>query len=273
MVRPGGLGTLPLISPYSSQRGRDGSRFGFSTHTEFGSCPLMSRHRKRPAPLTPAPGRHGRTTAPQVWVRLIGVGMRRVAVTPTFAAGLGVVIAAVIAYPLTRTVISYGPEPPAAGHRCPVTACATTAPGGGLASAKPGLRLPPPRPPARPHPDVPARPAAAGPRPVMNYQTLRQWRGGFAGQVTITMPAGPLPASWRLRLSYRPAAIGSVWGGAWTTRGPHVVIVTSPDPGDPGWPGVGSGGGSMEIRIYLAVTGTPGPPTGCELNGQPCARG
>jgi hypothetical protein len=196
------------------------------------------------------------------------MGLRRVAVTPTFAAGLGVVIAAVIAYPLTKTVISYGPEPPAAGHPCPVTACATTAPDrGGLATAKPGLRLAP----SRPHRGMPARPAAAGPRPVMTYQTLREWQGGFAAQVTITMPAGQVPASWRLRLSYRSAAIGSVWGGAWTARSPQVVIVTSPGPDDPASPGVGSGAG--EIRIYLAVTGTPGPPTGCALNGQPCARG
>ncbi len=222
--------------------------------------------------MTPAPGRHGRSTATQVWVRLFGMGLRRVVVTPTFAAGLGVVIAAFIAYPLTRTVISYGPEPPVAGHRCPVTACATTAPGsGGLATAKPVQRLPS-APPQFPHHRVtPVRPAVAGPQPVMTYQTLHQWAGGFAGQVIITMPAGYLPASWRLRLSYRLAAIGNVWGGTWTARSPHVVIVSGI--GDPGSPGTGYGGGGEEIRVYLAVTGPPGPPTGCALNGQPCARG
>jgi Cellulose binding domain len=199
------------------------------------------------------------------------MGLRRVAVTPTFAAGLGVVIAAVIAYPLTRTVISYGPEPPVAGHPCPVAACATTAPGGGLASAKPGRRMPSPRPQPPHHRATPAQRAAAGPRPVMTYQTLRQWNDGFAGQIIITMPAGRLPASWRLRLSYRSAAIGGVWGGAWTARGPHVVIVTGT--GNPDWPGTGYGGSAGEIRIYVTATGLPGPPTGCALNGQPCARG
>jgi Cellulose binding domain len=200
------------------------------------------------------------------------MGLRRVVVTPTFAAGLGVVIAAVIAYPLTKTVISYGPEPPAAGHRCPVTACATTAPGSsGLASAKPVQRLPFPRPQPPHHQVMPARPATAGLRPVMTYQTLRQWAGGFAGQVIITTPAGQLPASWRLRLSYRSAAIGNVWGGTWTARSAHVVIVSGT--GDSGSPGTGYGGGAEEIRIYLAVTGPPGPPTGCALNGQPCAPG
>jgi Cellulose binding domain len=227
----------------------------------------MSGHRKRPAPLTPAPGRHGRSTATQVWVRLLGVGLRRVAVTPTFAAGLGVVIAAIIAYPLTRAVISYGPDPPAAGHPCPIAACATTAPdGGGLASARPGLRLATPRPrPQRPR-GTPAPSATPSPRPVMTYQTLRQWSGGFEAQVTIAMSAGPLPASWRLRLSYRSAAIVGVWGGTWTARSPHVVVVKPLGQGEP----VTSPGG--DIRIYVEVTGLPGPPTGCQLNGQPCGR-
>ncbi len=199
------------------------------------------------------------------------MGLRRIAVTPTFAAGLGIVIAAVIAYPLTRTVISYGPEPPVAEHPCPVTACATNAPGsGGLASAKPGQPLPSPRPRPRPrHPQV--KPAVGGPRLVMTYQTLHQWAGGFAGEVIITMPAGQLPASWRLRLSYRLGAIGNVWGGAWTARGPRVVVVSGT--GNSGSPDTGYGGSAGEIRIYLAVTGPPGPPTGCALNGQPCTRG
>jgi hypothetical protein len=206
-----------------------------------------------------------------VWVRLVGVGLRRIAVTPTFAAGLGVVIAAVIAYPLTRAVISYVPEPPAAGHRCPVVACATAAPdSGGLATAKPGLRMPSPRPTPQRHLAMPAPPAAASPRPVMTYQTLRQWTGGFEAEVTIALPTGPPPASWRLRLSYRSAVIDRVWGGAWTARSPHVAIVTPLIQGQPGRPGVSPG---ADIRIYLEVTGVPRPPTGCELNGQHCTRG
>ena len=40
--------------------------------------------------------------------------MRRVAVTPTFAAGLGVVVAAMLAYPV-QTVFSYV-APGATGH-------------------------------------------------------------------------------------------------------------------------------------------------------------
>jgi hypothetical protein len=214
-----------------------------------------------------------RSTATKVWARLVGMGMRRIVVTPTFAAGLGVVIAAVIAYPLTRTVISYGREPPAAGHPCLVTGCATTAPGdGGLASAKPGRRLVPPRPKHHRGPATGAA-AASGPRPVMTYQTLHQWPDGFVGQVIITMPAGPVPASWRLRLSYRSAAITNVWGGSLAAHGPHTVVVTPGGQNDQGGQEGRSSQNAGDVQIYVAVTGPPGPPTGCEFNGQACARG
>lgn len=198
------------------------------------------------------------------------MGLRRVVVTPTFAAGLGVVMAAVIAYPLTKTVISYGREPPAGGHPCRVAGCATTAPdSGGLASAKPGHFVP-----SRPrhHQAGADGPAASGLRPVMTYRTLQQWPGGFVGQVTITMPTGAMPTSWRLRLSYPSAAIDNVWGGSWAPRGPHVVVVTSGQ-SDPAWPGSSPSPGAGNIRIFLTVTGPSRAPAGCELNGRPCARG
>ena len=68
--------------------------------------------------------------------------MRRVLVTPTFAAGLGIVIAAGLAYPMTRTVISYGGTPPAGGQPCRVNGCVSGTPGdGGLATASPGRQL------------------------------------------------------------------------------------------------------------------------------------
>ncbi|HEY6279859.1 MAG TPA: cellulose binding domain-containing protein [Streptosporangiaceae bacterium] len=197
------------------------------------------------------------------------MGLRRIVVTPTFAAGLGVVIAAIIAYPLTRTVISYGREPPTAGHPCLITGCATATPGdGGLATAKPGRRLVPPH--HKHHRAGTAGAAATGPRPVMTYQTVHQWPGGFVGQVVITMPAGPVPASWQLRLSYQSGTITSVWGGSWAPRSPHTVTVTAGGQNDPGTQGGRSQG---DVQIFLTVTGPPGPPSGCAFNGEACARG
>ena len=111
--------------------------------------------------------------------------MRRVLVTPTFAAGLGIVIAAGLAYPMTRTVISYGGTPPAGGQPCRVNGCVSGTPGdGGLATASPGRQLATPSPaltdPASSVPGASGAPAS-GQRPVMQYQTMREWQSGFIG--------------------------------------------------------------------------------------------
>jgi hypothetical protein len=201
----------------------------------------------------------------------LGTAVRRVVVTPTFAAGLGVVIAAGMAYPMTKTVISYGGAPPAGGEPCVTAGCAGD--GGQLATARPGQRLETPPPAAR-TPDQAASPApggggtvAAGPPPVMQYQTLRQWDTGFFGQVTITGTGGSAQANWQLRLSYDSAHIIGVWGGKWSASGDHTVVVT-PDSGD----GT-SHDGSSSVQVVLAVSGRAGPPSGCDFNGRACQAG
>src|SRR5215813_12199108 len=243
----------------------------------------MSRHRKRPAPRHRAPrhqapkqqaledrgqpmtqpmATHARPTP-------LGTAVRRVVVTPTFAAGLGVVIAAGMAYPMTKTVISYGGTPPAGGGSCLTAGCVSDG-SGELASARPGQRIASP-PPAATSPDPSAAPApsgggtvAAGPPPVMQYQTLRQWQSGFFGQVTITDSGGSAQANWQLHLSYDSAHIIGVWGGKWTASGDHTVTVT-PDSGD----GT-SHDGSSSVQVVLAVSGRAGPPSSCEFNGRAC---
>jgi cellulose binding protein with CBM2 domain len=196
----------------------------------------------------------------------LATAVRRVVVTPTFAAGLGVVIAAGMAYPMTKTVLSYGGTPPAGGGSCLTPGCV-----GELATARPGQRLATP-PPAANSPDPSAAPApsgggtvAAGPPPVMQYQTLRQWQSGFFGQVTITDTGGSAQANWQLHLSYDSAHIIGVWGGKWTASGDHTVIVT-PDTGD-------GTGGSSSVQVVLAVSGRAGPPSSCEFNGRACQMG
>lgn len=199
----------------------------------------------------------------------LGTAVRRVVVTPTFAAGLGVVIAAGMAYPMTKTVISYGGAPPAGGGSCLTAGCVGDG-SGDLATASPGERLEP-TPPAATSPDPSAAPApsgggtvAAGPPPVMQYQTLRQWQSGFFGQVTITASGGSAQANWQLHLSYDSAHIIGVWGGKWTASGDHAVVVT-PDSGD----GT-SHNGSTSVQVVLAVSGPAGPPSACTFNGRTC---
>src|SRR6516162_7577689 len=66
----------------------------------------MARHRRRPVPRHQARRSGGNSAAAQPPDRRLGSAMRRVVVTPTFAAGLGVVVAAMLAYPM-QTVFSY----------------------------------------------------------------------------------------------------------------------------------------------------------------------
>jgi hypothetical protein len=201
----------------------------------------------------------------------LGTAVRRVVVTPTFAAGLGVVIAAGMAYPMTKTVISYGGTPPAGGGSCLTAGCVGDG-SGELATARPGQRIETP-PPAAKSPDPSAAPAPSGggtaatAPPVMQYQTLRQWQSGFFGQVTITDTGGPAQANWQLHLGYDSAHIIGVWGGKWTASGDHAVTVT-PDSGD----GT-SHDGSTSVQIVLAVSGRAGPPSSCVFNGRTCQTG
>jgi hypothetical protein len=193
--------------------------------------------------------------------------VRRVVVTPTFAAGLGVVIAAAMAYPMTKTVISYGGTPPVGGNPCQVDGCAGGTDGSGsLATASPGSPVGTPSP-ATTHPDPTVRlapgPVAAG-QPLMQYQTLRQWESGFIGQVTISDLSGSAPANWQLRLAYDSARIIGVWGGRWSSSGDHAVLVT-PDSGDGN-----SRAGNGHVQVVVVVSGQPGPPSGCTFNGQAC---
>src|SRR5690349_19945134 len=69
----------------------------------------MARHRRMPAPRRRARGHDvspASSEASEASERRFGAVMRRVVVTPTFAAGLGVVVVATLAYPM-QTVFSY----------------------------------------------------------------------------------------------------------------------------------------------------------------------
>jgi Cellulose binding domain len=195
--------------------------------------------------------------------------VRRVVVTPTFAAGLGVVIAATMAYPMTKTVISYGGTPPVGGNPCRLDGCVGGTDGSGSpATASPGSLVGTPSPATtRPDPAAPLTPGAgvvAAGQPLMQYQTLRQWGSGFIGQITISDSSGSAPGNWQLRLAYDSARIIGVWGGRWSSSGDHAVLVT-PESGDGN-----SRAGSGHIQVVVVVSGHPGPPSGCAFNGQAC---
>jgi hypothetical protein len=217
--------------------------------------------------------------ATQAQARGVSSAVRRTVVTPTFAAGLGVVIAAVlaVAFPLAN-VISFGRGPQAGGSPCPVEGCLSTGGGGGgePAAVKPGRKLVTP---------APARlkahgrtPAPSGTQPgggkgspppggaAVRYQTADQWQDGFVEEIVISPTPGS-SAAWRLLLTYSSAHIVNVGGAKWSSQGEHSVLVQPESTGGQPPPGRGS------IRIYVAVTGSPGPPSGCSFDGQACRNG
>jgi Cellulose binding domain len=90
------------------------------------------------APGRPAGGR-ARSSSRR---RRISPALRRLVVTPTFAAGLGVVVAAFLAANMSRTVLHF--SAPIPRNQCSVGACHPQEPHGGtLASARPGVHLKP----------------------------------------------------------------------------------------------------------------------------------
>src|SRR5215472_16769492 len=177
----------------------------------LGSDPLMARHRKRPVSRHQALGPDGSPAYGR-----LGSAMRRVVVTPTFAAGLGVVVAAVLAYPM-QTVFSYV-APGALGQgglRCGQNGCTRQptagqpepfgATGGALNPSSPGSAKP-----AGGDGATGSTGSSGGAgqqtgtghtavaEPRLSYKITSKWQGGFWSQITVTFP-GNVPANWQLR--------------------------------------------------------------------------
>ncbi len=203
--------------------------------------------------------------------------MRRVVVTPTFAAGLGVVVAAVLAFPM-QTVFSYV-TPGALGR-------------GGLTCGQGGCEHQPAH--GKPSPFgvgdgviSPSSPGSAAPdngsttspsgqqtsgggnggttvvQPQLSYKITSKWQGGFWGQITITFP-GAVPPNWRLRFGYPTGHILGMNPNSHLAPNGHAVTVRSSD-----YPG-GSGPDGRTFAIGVGVQGMPTHPRRCSFDGQAC---
>jgi hypothetical protein len=217
--------------------------------------------------------------------------MRELLVTPWFAAGVGIVIAAMLALATPRhAVLSYGPLDP--GVPCQNSRCATVVPAhGSLASARPGVQLELPeirrapavpdaagQPGARPRPARPARPArsarsARSARPAsarsassagatVHYAVLPQGNGTFLAVITVR--SSKKLGNWSLEFVIPGARISDVWGARWqpSARGDGGVASGHP------WPWTRSGPGMAKIVIF--ATGKPRPPASCTFDGGSC---
>jgi hypothetical protein len=206
--------------------------------------------------------------------------MRRVVVTPTFAAGLGIVVAAALAFPM-QTVFSYV-APGAIGQgglRCGQDGCSHQP----LPTGKPepfgaaGGTLNPSAP-------ASAKPADAGDgsptpsgqqtgtgdttvaEPQLSYKITSKWQGGFWGQITITFP-GAVPANWHLRFGYPGGHILGMNPNSRLAPNGHAAVVRSTDYA------TGTGPDGRIFAVGVGVQGVPMHPARCSFDGRPCRIG
>jgi hypothetical protein len=261
-------------------QGRDGFRLdghdpdgnGLGGHGLGGHRPEAARpHPARPEKARPRRMRSG-------GVR-ISPALRRLVITPTFAAGLGVVVAAFLAANMSRTVLHF--SAPIPGNQCSAGDCHVQEPhGGALASARPGVHITP-RVPAgtRPAPGIRSGGTASAtggggtPQPTpgasplsIRYRQVGQWPGGFADQITVSGLSGTGARAWRLAFGYPGARIAGVQGARWEPGSTGAGVARGVS-----WPGWGQDQTSpAPVRLIVIVNGRPTPPSGCDFDGTPC---
>jgi hypothetical protein len=237
--------------------------------------------------------------------RRISPVLRRLVVTPTFAAGLGVVVAAFLAANMSRTVLHF--SAPIPGNQCSAD-CHAQPHGGTLASARPGVHITP-RVPAASGPvtaiqpggsqsggsqsgssqsganqpgvnqqggTAPAAGGSGGPQPSVGsravsitYQQVEQWPGGFADQITIRGLSGTRAQAWSLALAYPGARISGVQGARWEPG--RVGTGMAQGVSWPGWRQTQRS--AAPVRLTVIVEGQPAAPSGCAFDGQLCEFG
>jgi len=205
-------------------------------------------------PLAPA----GRRPRPRL--------ARSLLATPWFAAGAGIVIAAVLAVD-SPTALTYGPTFPTV--RCPVHGCGSTSGHlpGQPATATPGVALKAPG--LQMKGGEPGRPGRAARGRLLSYQIVRRWPSGFLAVITI--PRAARAGAWSLWFAFPAARVDQVWGAQWQPSGNgDGGTADGPLP----WPGHSPGHRDLDAdQVMVSATGTPGTPSGCRLNGVSCRFG
>jgi hypothetical protein len=215
----------------------------------------------------------------------LGPAIRRLMVTPTFAAGLGVLVAAGLAANMPRTVLHF--SSPVPGIQCSAGVCATEEPNTGtLASARPGVHISPSAP-STPGSTPGGRadrraggaawPGGHATRVTITYQLTHEWQGGFMDVISIS-GVDARRSRWSLALGYPGARVTNVQGAQWQATSPDAGVAegyAEPDPGDPGGQAGDGGqhgapGGSSRVQFTVVLDGAPMAPAGCDFDGSPC---
>ncbi len=215
----------------------------------------------------------------------LGPAIRRLMVTPTFAAGLGVLVAAGLAVNMPRTVLHF--SSPVPGIQCSAGVCATEEPNTGtLASARPGVHISPSSPRASGSTSGgradrraggAAWPGGHATRVTITYQLTHEWPGGFLDVISIS-GMNARHRSWSLALGYPGARVANVQGAQWQATSPDAGVAegyAEPEPGRAGGPAGDGGqhgrpGGSSWVQFTVVLDGSPMAPVGCDFDGHPC---
>jgi hypothetical protein len=194
---------------------------------------------------------------------------RSLLVTPWFAAGAGIVIAAALAVN-APAALTYAPNDPG-GQQCSAR-CASTAHNrlpGEVATATPGVVLKTPG--AHLKGAGSARPshrAEADPGDQLGYQIVSRWPSGFVA--VITLPGAAKPGAWNLQFGFRAAHVDGVWGARWQPFGGGDGGTASAWPAGEHSPRA-PGASSLDARqVAVAATGSPQSPSSCRLDGLTC---
>jgi hypothetical protein len=191
---------------------------------------------------------------------------RSLLATPWFAAGAGIVIAAVLAVE-SPTALTYGPTFPI--EQCPLHGCGGNSghPAGQPATATPGVALRAPGSKMKGGVTTPSRRRGRATRgALLAYQIVRQWSSGFMAQ--ISLPGAARSGGWSLRFSFPAAHVGHVWGARWEPSG-NGDGGTAYGPARSAFDFSGDGR-SDPGQLLVSVSGTPQAPSDCVLDGASC---
>ena len=170
-------------------------------------------------------------------------GWRQIIKTPTFALGLSVVAAAVLAFGTTQTYLRFSGSGPSTS--CGHVNCANPA-------ASPSTSQPP------------GNTKAAAQAVRVSYRTVSASATGFTGELVITNRSAQNLASWHLSIGYQGSRITGLTGAQWQPRSHGASGTIGPAPPS------GPLGAHQAVRISYTATGTPHAPASCDFNGVRC---
>jgi chitinase len=100
------------------------------------------------------------------------------------------------------------------------------------------------------------------------FTKTSDWGTGYEAKYTITNGTSTATTGWNLQFNLPTGqTVSSVWSDPYTFSAGHVTITNA------SWDGVINAGASLDVGFDINYTGTYAAPTGCTVNGGPCAGG